>query len=61
VKDFDIKNNLMNSVVENFILAQRFKFTNRHVFSFSFTNFFSLFLFFSGPPHGPVAHRAEGV
>ena len=53
--------NWMNNIEENFSFAQRFKFTNRQVFPSRCTiSFFSLFLFFSGSPPGPVAHRAGG-
>ena len=44
-----------------FTSAQGLQFTNQCVFSFRFTNLLVCFFFFSGPPPGPVAHRAEGV
>jgi len=49
----------MNQFAEMLTSAQGLPFTNQYVFSFSCTNL--LVFFFSGPPPGPVAHRAEGV
>jgi len=54
LEDTKLKNSFFGIVTS----TQRLQFTNQCVFSFRFTNL--LVCFFSGPPPGPVAHRAEG-